>query len=403
MKVLIASDTYYPHVNGASYFTQRLAASLVARGHEVAVISPSQTTGNDTHVRHGVTLYGVRSFPIVFVPKFRFVLPWIINRRIAKVIQEFKPDIVHIQMHFFVSRQTLKVAQRQHVPVVATNHFMPENLSHYLPVPQFVRDTINALAWKDAVRVLNKTYGVSSPTKTANTFIEPWIGRTLPAISNGIDLALFNPNNDPAPAREKYNLPNKPTLLFVGRLDKEKNVDIVLRAVAIALGRSPTGETRKEVDIHFIVAGHGAEDTNLKKLAQKLGVAEHVTFTGFVPDELLPSLYAAADCFVNAGTAELQCIVAMEAMATGLPILGADAVALPELIHHGKNGFLFEPGNAEELASRIVDMFSDGAKRANMAEHSLEIISHHDINKTLEAFEKFYREALLAHKNNTHA
>ncbi len=388
MKVLIASDTYWPHVNGASYFTQRLAAALVERGHTVAVIAPSQTTGNDTLERHGVTLYGVRSFPIFFVPKFRFVLPWVINRRIASAIREFKPDIVHIQMHFLVSRTALAAAQKQGIPVVATNHFMPENLIHYLHLPAPITRALNTLAWKDAVRVLGKTYGITSPTRTANTFIEPWIGRELPAVSNGIDLKRFNPGNDGAPARAAYNLPEKPTLLFVGRLDKEKNVDVVLRAVALA---------RHKADFHFVAAGHGAESKKLEKLAKQLGIAEHVTFTGFVPDELLPSLYAAADCFINAGVAELQCIVAMEAMATGLPLIGANAVALPELIHHGKNGYLFEPGNVAELASRIAEMFSDGAKRATMGTHSLEIIAEHDIDKTLEAFEEFYRTALRAH------
>jgi len=164
--------------------------------------------------------------------------------------------------------------------------------------------------------------------------MQPQLHQEMLAISNGIDLKRFNPANDPEPARATYNLPHKPILLFVGRMDKEKNVDIVLRAVAAA---------RKVVDFHFVAAGHGAEERKLKKLAQSLGIAEQVTFTGFVPDELLPSLYAAADCFVNAGIAELQCIVAMEAMATGLPIIGARAVALPELIHHGENGYLFTP------------------------------------------------------------
>lgn len=391
MKVLIASDTYWPHVNGASYFTQRLAAALVERGHEVAVISPSQTFNNDTRQRHGVTLFGVRSFPVFIVPKFRFVLPWIINRRIRTAIETFRPDIVHIQSHFTISRTTLTAAQKQHIPVVATNHFMPENLTFYLHMPGIVTNAINALAWKDAVRVFNKAYGITSPTKTANSFIEPWIGRELPAVSNGVDLKRFNPANDPNPARAAYTLPDKPILLFVGRLDREKNIDVVLRGLKEAL---------QEVDIHFVVAGHGADGKKLQKLAQTLGVQDHVTFTGFVPDELLPSMYAAADCFVNAGIAELQCIAAMEAMATGLPVLAANAVALPELVHNGKNGYVFEPGNAHDVARRIVEIFKDGAKRANMGEHSLEIIAEHDISKTLESFEDFYRQALQTHASN---
>ena len=136
MKVLIASDTYYPHVNGASYFTQRLADALAERGHEVGVIAPSLTVHNDTLLRGKVHIFGVHSFPILIVPKFRFVFPWAISRRISRVMDEFNPDIVHIQMHFPVSRTVLNEARKRGIPVVATNHFMPDNLTHYLHLPE---------------------------------------------------------------------------------------------------------------------------------------------------------------------------------------------------------------------------------------------------------------------------
>lgn len=386
MKILIASDTYHPHVNGASYFTQRLSHALADAGHEVAVIAPSLNARNTKKMWGKVQLYGVRSFPILIVPKFRFVLPWIINRGIRQALTEFKPDIVHIQMHFFVSRATLNAALKRGIPVVATNHFMPENLTHYLHLPKVVTDAIHRVAWKDAAHTYQRTRGVSAPTRTAAVMLEPWMrGEGVPAISNGIDLTRFNPSNDPMPARERYALPKKPILLFVGRLDKEKNVDVVLRAVATA---------RKEADFHFVAAGHGAEEQKLKKLAQTLEIEKNVTFCGFVPDELLPSLYAAADCFVIAGIAELQCIVAMEAMATGLPVVGARAVALPELIHHKENGFLFEPGDSAELAGQLVEVFTKPEMRRAMGKKSLEIIAHHDINIALESFEQFYRKAL---------
>ena len=389
MKVLLASDTYYPHVNGASYFTQRLAEALAERGHEVAVISPSETIGNDTKIRKNVKLFGVRSFPVLIVPKFRFVLPLLINARIKSAITEFKPDIVHIQMHFPVSRAALNAARKLNIPVVATNHFMPENLTHYLPVPQFVKDAIHHYAWLDAARVYYKTQGVTAPTKTASDMLVPWYSKEVPAISNGIDLKRFNKNVDPKPAKEKYALPDKPAMIFVGRLDKEKNVDVTIRAFA---------EARKSSDFQLIIAGHGAEENKLKKLAEKLGVSRNVTFAGFVPDELLPSLYANAVCYVNAGIAELQCIAAMEGMATGLAVIGARAVALPELIHDGENGYLFEPGNVNELASRMAEVMNDDAKRKAFGEESLRIIAHHDIDMTLEAFEEFYRKAIAAER-----
>ncbi|HVM73985.1 MAG TPA: glycosyltransferase [Candidatus Paceibacterota bacterium] len=387
MKVLIASDTYYPHVNGASYFTQRLATALVERGHEVAVIAPSLTIHNDVLMRGNAHMFGVRSFPILIVPKFRFVLPWIINRRIEQVIREFKPDIVHIQMHFPVSRAVLKAAQRLDIPVVATNHFMPDNLTHYLHLPGSITRAINAAMWWDAARVLDKAQAISAPTQTSVEIMQPQLVTKMQVISNGINLTRFNPKNDPALARKQYKLPDVPILLFVGRLDREKNVDLVLRAAQTAL---------KETDFHFVIAGHGAEGAKLKRLAAKLGMEEKVTFAGFVPDELLPSLYAASDAFVIAGIAELQCIVAMEAMASGLPVLAARAVALPELVHQGENGYLFEPGDVKELSRRIIEIFNDAPLRKRMGAKSLEIIAHHDIDVVMERFEQFYREAIEA-------
>jgi glycosyltransferase involved in cell wall biosynthesis len=389
MRVLIASDTYYPHVNGASYFTQRLAQALAEAGHDVAVVSPGPEFISTKKPHGKVIHYGVRSFPFIFVPRFRFVVPIIsgISGQVRRAILEFKPDIVHIQMHFPISRMALREARKRGIPVVATNHFMPENLTHYLHLPHTVTEIIDKLAWADAARIFRKAHAVSAPTRTAADIMQPQLNQEMLAISNGIDLKRFNPANDSEPARATYNLPAKPILLFVGRLDKEKNVDVVLRAVA---------EARAKTDFHFVAAGHGAEETNLRALAQELGIAEHVTFTGFVADELLSSLYAASDCFVNAGTAELQCIVAMEAMATGLPILGARAVALPELIHSGENGYLFEPYNIKELAQRLVEVMGNAELRERMGAKSLEIIAHHDLNTVLEQFEDFYRAAITA-------
>ncbi|MEK7109528.1 MAG: glycosyltransferase [Patescibacteria group bacterium] len=385
MKVLIASDAYYPMVAGSSYFVQRFADTLAGAGHEVAVVAAGQGLRAAQSYRGRVRVFWTPGVPIFFVPGFYLSLPFLINPSISRAIEEFKPDVVHIQMHFFIARRTLKVALRRGIPVVATNHFMPDNLTHYLFLPAGVTRFIDKLMWWDAARIFRKAHGLSAPTRTAVSLMQPQLNQEMLAISNGIDLKRFNPQNDPAPARTKYNLPQKPLLLYVGRLDKEKQVDSVLRAFARA---------RAACDFHFVAAGQGVEKNKLEKLAAKLGISEHVTFTGFVPDELLPSLYAAVDAFVIAGIAELQCIVAMEAMATGLPIIGARAVALPELVHDGENGYLFEPGDEQELSHKMAHLMSDGVLRKKMGQRSLEIIAGHDINTTLEQFEELYRAAL---------
>lgn len=384
MKICIASDTYPPHVNGASYFTARLAKALADDGHEVAVIAPSRTLHHEDETRGGVFVYGVRSFPGFMAPDWRFVAPFFISGRIRRALDEFEPDVVHAQMHFWLSRAVMSEAQRRGIPIVATNHFMPENITHYLHLPRMLTDAVDASLWKDAARAYRAAYCVTSPTETAARFLRRYWRKPVRVISNGIDLKRFNPDNDPRPARDAYHLPGKPTLLFVGRHDREKQIDVVLRAVASA---------RKKLDLQFVSVGRGAEGGRLKELARDLGIEDSVTFAGFVPDGLMPSVYAAADCFVNAGIAELQCIAALEAMASGLPILAARAVALPELVHDGKNGYAFAPGDSEELARRIVEILSDAKKRKEMGAESLRVIAPHDLIEVLGQFTNLYREA----------
>lgn len=385
MRILISSDTYYPHVNGASYFTQRLAIILSNAGHEVAVLAPSESFSNTDEMRGGVHVFGVRSLSILFYPLFRFVIPGASHRRIRHVLNTFKPDVVHIQMHFTICRAVAAQARRQKIPVLATNHFMPDNIVYYLPIPTFTQNFVAKLMWADCARILRKIPTVTSPTETAAKLLEAWLKHPVLAISCGIDLKQFNPKVDRGNIIKKYSLPELPILLSVSRLDREKNIDLVLHAAANAL---------KTASFHLVIAGNGAEKNNLIHLAQKLGISKQVTFPGFVPNEELPSLYKVASCFVTASTAELQGITVMEAMATGLPIIGARAVALPELVHDGVNGLVFEPGDKKRLGEHLVTMFNDISLRERMGTQSLEIISKHDISLTLKAFEDLYRKAL---------
>ena len=150
----------------------------------------------------------------------------------------------------------------------------------------------------------------------------------------------------------------------------------------------------EKIDIHFVIAGKGAEAEKLNKLVDDLLLRNHVTFAGFVPDEDLPNLYTIADCFIIAGIAELQSLVTMEAMATGLPVIAVNAMALPELVRNGENGFLFEPGDTESLSNSLIDIFTNQVLRKRMGERSLEIVKDHDINKSMAIFESLYQNML---------
>lgn len=383
MRILLAADTYYPHVNGASYFAQRLAQSLHQKNHTVAVVAPSLSFANTKGHVDDVLVYGIKSVPVFFYRDFRFSA-FASDADFQQIIADFKPDIIHLQSHFYVNRKLLAANQNK-IPIVATNHFMPENLVHYLPFPNSVREMVKNWAWRDFARIYNQVGRITTPTESAANLIRDKVQLPVEAISCGIDLQKFRRSYETTYLRERYALPDEPTLLYVGRLDREKNLDTVLRAVALAA---------QQFQFHFVIAGTGAERKRLEKLAHKLQIADRVTFAGFVPNEDLPALYALANCFVIAGVAELQSIVTMEALAAGLPVLAVNALALPELVHDGENGFLFELEDISGLSAKIVQILSDPTLQKEMGAASLNIIAKHDLDQTIATFEQLYREQI---------
>ena len=383
MKIILANDTFPPDVNGSAYFTHRLATRLKSRGHEILVIAQSTKIISEFSLRDGVRVFGVRSFPILVQKGFRVSSPILIKKIIKKAVSDFQPDIIHIQGHFFVGKAIGKIAQELDIALIGTNHFMPENLIHYFPLPEAAKIKIKRWGWKKFREVFEKLEVVTAPTKTAVDLIaRHGFSKSVIPISNGIDLEKFNPKNEGDYLKERYGLPkNKPILLYLGRLDKEKKIDLIIQAFAKAI---------KKIDAHLVIAGKGAERKNLHNLVKSSGLEHKITFTGFVPDEDLANIYRTADCFVIACDVELQSIVTMEAMASGLPIIAVNEMALPELVHHGENGYLFKNGDVDDLAGCIVEMFSDEEKRKRMAEKSLEIIKEHDLEKTVYQFEDIY-------------
>jgi 1,2-diacylglycerol 3-alpha-glucosyltransferase len=389
MKILIAADTYYPHVNGASYFTQRLASCLQQRGHRVLVIAPSRTFKNEFYT-HETPIQGIRSIPVFIYKDFRVSLPFLLDSAVKNVIASYAPEVVHVQGHFFICKAVLKEAKKLGLPTVGTNHFMPENLTHYSHLPAFAMVWLQKWGWKWFRAVFEELDIVTTPTQTAARLLQQiGLRKEVLPISCGIDRSRFCPSINGTALKKKYSLPEgKNILLYVGRVDREKNIDLILRGFSRVV---------RTCNLHLVIAGRGADENRLRRLIRSLGIDERVTFMGFVPDEDLPGLYAMADCFIIAGTAELQSIVTLEAMASGLPVIGVRAMALPELVHAGANGCLFDPGDQSGVADCITAVFSDGSRRKEMSAGSLAIIERHDIVQTINQFESIYR-SLIAKK-----
>jgi len=213
------------------------------------------------------------------------------------------------------------------------------------------------------------------------------LGKEVIPVSCGIDLRRFSPGNDGSKLRQRYGIPGRLILLYTGRLDKEKRIEVILRALPAIVER---------LDAQLVVAGPGKLRNDLETLAVDLGMKDRVTFLGYLPDEDVPRLYRLADVFVIAAVAELQSIVTMEAMASGLPVIAADVMALPELVHHGENGFLFPQDDAQALAAAAITILSNEPLRRQMAKKSEEIIKVHDINEVVEQYEMLYARMLAS-------
>jgi glycosyltransferase involved in cell wall biosynthesis len=379
IRVLIGADTFTPDVNGAARFAERLASGLAGRGHDVHVMAPASSRRHGTwnEIYDGKTITAHRLYSWRWYPHdwLRFALPWTLRRDSRRILDSVKPDVVHIQSHINVGRALAYEAEKRGIRTIATNHFMPENLAEFSLLPKWAQDRVFSAAWKDARHTYARVEAVTTPTQRAAQFLEKYADITgVHAISCGIDADNYSPNF--APRTENR-------ILFVGRVTGEKQIDVLLHAVA-----QLDPALKAQVDI----VGGGDQKRNLEHLADTLGIRGHVTFTGYVTDEELRAAYSRATVFAMPSIAELQSIATMEAMASGLPVVAANAMALPHLVHDGANGYLFEPGNAADLADKLTRVLTASPEDLEaLKRESLKLISAHDINRTLNTFESLYR------------
>lgn len=384
MNILFVSSSYYPHINGVYYFVCRVGPMLQERGHKVAVIAPSESLHFSNTKIDNLHVYGIPSFPVIINPTIRLPIPFLLKSRIAQIIENFKPDVIHIQDHFPLSKAVVEVNKKLKIPIIGSNHFMPENFTVLLKNKNLKKRLENYL-WKGFSKVFNQLNIVTTPTETGAQLIRPRLKVNAIAISSGINLSLFNPRGDTTEIKEKYSIPDKPVLLYAGRLDPEKHLEEVLEAVAIAV---------KKIDFCFVVVGKGTSKTCLEKISDKLGITDKVIFTGFVPDKDLPYFYKLSRCFIIASIAELLSLCTLQAMASGLPIISVNAGALGELVKDKMNGYLYNEGDIIAIVQSIEDMITNDDLYAKMSKKSLEYVQRHDINHTVELFEKLYQDQM---------
>ncbi|MDO5753506.1 glycosyltransferase [Arthrobacter sp.] len=380
LTILIAADTYPPHINGAAQFCFRLATGMTARGHNVHVMACRPDGGPMfTEQRPEATVHRLRSRPVPTHEYFRICLPWEIKKDIATLFDEIQPDVVHVQSHYMIGEHVVYEAVRRGIRVVATNHFMPENLNPFLPFPQWFKNIVGRVSWRDMGKVMSQADVVTTPTPLAAEAMHQhaFLRKVLP-LSNGIEAGNYELAEGETIPRHDY-----PIVAFVGRLAEEKHIDVLIDAIA---------KTPVDLNLHLIVVGGGEVKSALKAQAEKLGLGNRVTFTGLISDAELREVYLKTDLFVMPGTAELQSLVTLEAMSASTPVVLANAMALPHLVDPGVNGYLFTPNDSDDLAQKITTIMRLSPEdRAAMGAASHSMVARHGLQATLDTFEDIYR------------
>lgn len=393
MKILLSSESYWPNHDGGAVFERRLVHQLIGAGHQVAVVVPGTSPRSYQEIDGESVIYRTASMPLPF--NKGYTVSYYARNQVITAIEEFKPDIIHVHTMALTGASLLKQAKKRGIPIVATNHLMPENVLMSLPSGLMNSALVRTQFWQAIVKFHNQFLAVSVPTESAAVLLrQHHLKPPLSVISNGVNTTYFIPlstSNQQKLSKELRRFALRaPYALYLGRVNAEKRLDMLLKSYA-----RMNEQQGKNQPLHLVIAGVGNRLSALEYLASELGITDRVHFVGRVSEEEKRALYQHAEFFVITSPAELQSIVTLEAAACGLAIIAVDIVALRELCHDNKNGFLIELDDEKACAEAMKKLHTDEALRARFGAYSRElIVAEHSEEATLREYIAFYEEAL---------
>ncbi|HEX9709659.1 MAG TPA: glycosyltransferase family 4 protein [Candidatus Thermoplasmatota archaeon] len=341
MRVAQVTSYFEPHLGGVETHVRELSRALTDRGVDVTVVC-ADTEGSGARDR----LY---DFDVVRVPPRSTLLKTPSMPGVADAVGGGKFDLVHSHTPPPVaSWRAARAARRARVPHVMTFHCDPE-----IPLPMggllvdLWRLTYGRATLRRTDRLVSTTHSYASTSRTL------WNYDTT-VIPNGVDTEVFRPAQ---PGEALPDLPGEPgfRVLAVGRLVQHKGIEQLIDAVS-----------KLPAPAHLLVAGEGELRAAVEARARASPAAGRITFLGRVPHEDLPRLYRACDVFALPSVSRLEAfgIVALEAMASGLPVVASDMPGVREIVTEGMEGHLANPLDPLAFASRIDSLLRRPLRRA---------------------------------------
>jgi 1,2-diacylglycerol 3-alpha-glucosyltransferase len=308
LRLAFFTEIYHPVVNGVVASVDALAGGLRSRGHEVYCFAPHMPG----YVEGDGPVLRMPSLPLPMRTAYRLTLPLVSRRNRNGIIKRL--SLIHAHSPFVTGWMGLRYARRYGMPLVYTYHTQLEAYAHYVPFePNATRFAASRLTRTFA----NQADAVVVPTPAMGAHLrELGVTTRIEVVPSGIDVAHFGKGRRDEMLRRRLGLRDADRmLLYVGRLAKEKSVELLVRALAYAADDS----------LKLVIAGDGPMREELESLARECGVAGTTRFLGTVARDALPDLYASADAFVMPSMTETQGLVLAEALAAGALIIAADA------------------------------------------------------------------------------
>jgi glycosyltransferase involved in cell wall biosynthesis len=380
MKVAVFSDTFYPQVNGVVNAIRNYDRTLTGLGHRVTVFTSGRKPTAGT--LDGAEVRRYKAFTFLPYPEFEYSVDVI--GPVADAVR-LRPDVVHAHTPFLMGYCAWATARRLRLPLVGTFHTPIDEYVMYIARRSRISQRLLkrvAQQYQDWFYRRCDIIIVPAPSAAAYLKVKD---RTIVPVSNGIDLSRYG-RAGREEIRDRFGLGDGPVIMHGGRLSFEKRIGGVIDAMPLVLERVPGAR--------LMIVGRGPAMKSLEARVAELGLGQSVVFTGYVSDADFPKMFAAADVLAINSPVETQSLIVLEAMATGLPVVGAAAGAIPDALKDGENGFLFRTDDSQALADSLIRILGDPALKARLSEGALRTAAEHSLERTTQKLVEVYEMAL---------
>ncbi|MDR5708379.1 MAG: glycosyltransferase family 4 protein [Armatimonadota bacterium] len=347
------SDSYRPRLSGVVHSVAALVRALRRRGVRAHLFAPAHPGYRDPEP----DVHRLRAFRLPQYPDFPLLVP--VQPGMMRRIQAIGPAVIHVHSPFTAGRLGLGAARALGVPLIFTHHTLYPEYVHYIPwIPRAVAAR---LVRAHVVRFCNRCDAVIAPSRAVRDLLRAQGVRSRIEVIPTAALDLEGIARIPPADRRVLGIPpHRVLLVYVGRLAREKNLDLLLEAFARACNARP---------LHLLLVGHGPQRTELERRAREAGILDRVTFAGALPHEEALAWMKASDVFVFASRTETQGLAVVEAMACGLPVTAVRATGTSETVTHGQTGLLVDP-DPEALASAMARLVDQPGLQRELAEQA---------------------------------